>query len=91
MKKQSRIEGEIQQMEKDFPITELWQIFNGEKTARNSDNDITVFDSVGFALEDFSTLRYLYDKISENEAYCEELNIIGELDDSRNLFGLLNK
>ena len=64
---QSRIEGEIQQMPKDFAVTEFWEILNGNIQIRKSDSDITVFDSVGFALEDFSILRFLNDKIQETE------------------------
>ncbi|MCI5060720.1 MAG: ornithine cyclodeaminase [Alphaproteobacteria bacterium] len=85
---QSRIEGEIQQMPEDFEVTELWQIFSGEKQGRALESDITVFDSVGFAVEDFSILRYLNDKIDSTD-YYEELDLFGTLDDSRNLFGLL--
>ncbi len=58
---QSRIEGEIQQMPASFAVTELSQVLAGEEPGRRSDTEITVFDSVGFALEDFSTLRYLLD------------------------------
>ena len=49
---QSRIEGEIQQMPADFAVTELWQVLRGEKPGRQSAAEITVFDSVGFAIED---------------------------------------
>lgn len=86
---QSRIEGEIQHMPEDFPVTEMHHIFKGEKTARTNDRQITIFDSVGFALQDFSLLRYVHDKIKDNPDMYEELDIIGELDDPRNLFGLL--
>lgn len=58
---QSRIEGEIQQMPDDFAVTELWQVLRGERPGRKSDTAVTVFDSVGFAIEDFSTLRLIND------------------------------
>lgn len=58
---QSRIEGEIQQMAEDFAVTELWQVIKGERPGRKNDTDVTVFDSVGFAIEDFSTLRLIND------------------------------
>ena len=57
---QSRIEGEIQQMGDDFPVTELWQVLAGKAPGRRTAEEVTLFDSVGFALEDFSTLRYFY-------------------------------
>ncbi len=85
---QSRIEGDIQQMPADFPVTELHEIFNGEKQGRTDKNEITIFDSVGFAIQDFSLLRYMYDK-TDGTDYFEELNIISDMEDPRDLFGLL--
>jgi ornithine cyclodeaminase len=58
---QTRIEGDIQQMPADFPVIELWQVLNGSTPGRQSEQQVTVFDSVGFALEDFSALRYVND------------------------------
>ena len=86
---QSRIEGEIQQMSKDFKVTELHKVFQSSQSPRKSKQDITIFDSVGFALQDFSFLRYMYQKI-ENTEFYETLGIIEELDDPRDLFGLLH-
>lgn len=57
---QTRVEGDIQQMPADFPVTELWQVLNGTQAGRTSDDQITIFDSVGFALEDYSALRYMH-------------------------------
>ena len=56
---QTRVEGDIQQMPADFAVTELWQVLTGQQPGRTGPGDITVFDSVGFALEDFSAMRYL--------------------------------
>ena len=86
---QTRIEGEIQQMAPDFPVTELWQVITGEATGRRSQHQITIFDSVGFAIEDFSALRYLRDLV-EGTDYYEEIDLLTEPDNPRNLFGLLN-
>lgn len=58
---QTRIEGDIQQMPADFAVTELWEVLAGHKMGRESEAQITVFDSVGFALEDFSALRFMHD------------------------------
>ncbi|MNZ62604.1 L-lysine cyclodeaminase [compost metagenome] len=58
---QTRVEGEIQQMPADFPVTEFYQVLSGATVGRQNDQQVTIFDSVGFALEDFSALRYLYD------------------------------
>ena len=87
---QSRIEGEIQHMPEDFPVTELHHILKGEEHPRKNEREITIFDSVGFALQDFSMLRYLYDQ-TEGTGFYETLDIIAELDDPRDLFGLFGK
>lgn len=58
---QTRIEGDIQQLPADFPVLELWRVLSGDVAGRASADEVTVFDSVGFALEDFSALRYLRD------------------------------
>ena len=50
---QSRIEGEIQQVDAAFAVTELAQVLAGARPARASEREVTIFDSVGFALEDF--------------------------------------
>uniref|UniRef100_UPI002590637A ornithine cyclodeaminase n=1 Tax=Diaphorobacter sp. TaxID=1934310 RepID=UPI002590637A len=57
---QSRVEGEIQQLPADHPVTELWRVLRGDAPGRTRADEVTVFDSVGFALEDYSALRYLY-------------------------------
>ncbi|QCI67042.1 ornithine cyclodeaminase [Phreatobacter stygius] len=85
---QTRIEGEIQQMPADFPVTELWQVITGQAPGRRSDRQITVFDSVGFAIEDFSALRYLRDRVQGTDCYSE-IDLLAEPDDPRDLFGLL--
>ncbi|MDD3371817.1 MAG: ornithine cyclodeaminase, partial [Alphaproteobacteria bacterium] len=56
---QSRIEGDIQQMPADFAVTELWEVLTGRKEGRTGADQVTVFDSVGFAISDFSALRYI--------------------------------
>jgi ornithine cyclodeaminase len=84
---QSRIEGEIQQMPADYPVIELAQVLRQEVVARRSDRDITLFDSVGFALEDYSSLRFLYSLISGQRLGRRELDLVPELDDPKDLFG----
>jgi ornithine cyclodeaminase len=56
---QSRIEGEIQQWP-EAPVSELWQVLSGAAPGRTRADEVTVFDSVGFALEDYSALRWLH-------------------------------
>ncbi len=87
---QTRIEGEIQQMQLDHPVTEMWRVMTGEKQGRISDKQITLFDSVGFAIEDFSALRYVRDKIKGTEMF-HPLDLLADPDDPRDLFGMLQR
>lgn len=82
---QTRIEGELQQMAEDFPVLELWQLLQG-RGGRSSDKEITVFDSVGFALEDLSALRYLYQTASALNL-GQALEIVPQLHDPKDLYG----
>lgn len=82
---QSRVEGEIQQLPADHPVTELWRVLCGDAPGRTRADEVTVFDSVGFALEDYSALRYLY-----QQAQARGLGVDVELvptDDPKDLFG----
>ena len=85
---QTRIEGEIQQMPHDFPVHELWAVIAGEATGRTSLEQITLFDSVGFATEDFSALRYVRQKLQEHRCF-ENLDLVADPDEPRDLFGML--
>lgn len=85
---QTRIEGEIQQMPDDFPVTEFWEVLSGARPGRQRRDEITVFDSVGFALEDFSALRLIYDKVGHGE-FCTEVDLLASPTNPRDLFGLL--
>ncbi|MEP4038717.1 ornithine cyclodeaminase [Pseudophaeobacter sp.] len=87
---QTRIEGEIQQMPEDFAVTELWQVILGQKPGRRDDKQITLFDSVGFAIEDFSALRYIRDRIKDTEFFID-LDMLADPDDPRDLFGMLQR
>jgi ornithine cyclodeaminase len=85
---QTRIEGEIQQLDADHPVTELWQVITGDASGRTADRQITLFDSVGFAIEDFSALRYVHSAI-QNTAFFDQLDMLADPDDPRDLFGML--
>ncbi|SEK31785.1 ornithine cyclodeaminase [Roseovarius nanhaiticus] len=87
---QTRIEGEIQQMPEDFAVTELWQVMTGAAKGRTSDAQITLFDSVGFATEDFSALRYVRAQIEGTE-FHQPLDMLADPDDPRDLFGMLRR
>ncbi len=85
---QSRVEGDLQQMPADFAVTELWRVLCGQAAGRRSDTEVTVFDSVGFALEDFSALGLLRDA-AEELGLGQSVALIPALADPRNLFGAL--
>lgn len=85
---QTRIEGEIQAKPADFPVTELWQVITGQRPGRVSDDQVTVFDSVGFAIEDFSALCYVEQAVAGTE-FCEEIDLIAEPADPKDLFSLI--
>ena len=85
---QTRMEGEIQQLDPDHPVTELWQVITGAVPGRVDARQITLFDSVGFAVEDFSALRYVLHKVQETGLY-DNLDMIADPDDPRDLFGML--
>ncbi|WP_042775974.1 ornithine cyclodeaminase [Sinorhizobium fredii] len=87
---QTRIEGEIQQMAPDFPVTELWKVVTGAAPGRRDARQITLFDSVGFAIEDFSALRYVRDRLSGTH-FFQNLDMIADPDDPRDLFGMLQR
>ena len=87
---QTRVEGEIQQLEDDHPVTELWQVMLGEKPGRTGDRQITLFDSVGLAIEDFSALRYVHSRI-KGTPFFAELDMLTDPDDPRDLFGMVQR
>ena len=85
---QSRIEGDLQQMPADFPVTEFWRVLRGEAAGRRSAEEVTVFDSVGFALEDFATLRWLRDRALAL-GLGRDLALVPDMADPKDLFGEL--
>ncbi|EYD70392.1 ornithine cyclodeaminase [Limimaricola hongkongensis] len=87
---QTRIEGEIQQLDPDHPVTELWEVITGKKEGRRGADQITLFDSVGFATEDFSALRYIRDQLDRTGHYAM-LDLLADPDDTRDLFGMVRR
>ena len=82
---QTRIEGDIQQLPESHPVHDLWRVIAGETVGRDDASQVTIFDSVGFALEDFSALTYVHKMALElNEG--EDISLVPELDDPKDLF-----
>lgn len=89
---QTRIEGDIQQMPADFPVTEIWRVFTGQAPGRRFDDEVTIFDSVGFALNDFSALRFVRDSIRASERgsdFTQDIEIVADPRDPKDLFSLV--
>ncbi|MDC8785879.1 ornithine cyclodeaminase [Roseateles koreensis] len=85
---QSRMEGDVQQMPANFPVTEFWRVLKGWDAGRSNDTEVTVFDSVGFALEDFSALRLLRDTADEL-GLGQQVSLVPAMGDPKDLFGQL--
>lgn len=85
---QTRVEGEIQQLAADSPVTELWQLVAGLSRGRHNGSQVTVFDSVGFALEDYAALRYVMDR-AQALGLGEEAALIPRLPRADDLFGAM--
>jgi len=84
---QSRIEGEIQQLDASFPVTEFAQVVRGERPGRAAATEVTIFDSVGFALEDYSALRLLHKLLAAAPERRREIDLIPALQNPKDLFG----
>jgi ornithine cyclodeaminase len=86
---QSRVEGEVQQMPADFPVIEFADVLAGRAAGRDHDGEVTIFDSVGFALEDFSALRYVHALHREQRGTRATIDLVPTLDNPKDLFALL--
>ena len=82
---QTRVEGDIQLLAPDHPVTELWRVVTGAAKGRRDAREVTIFDSVGFAVEDFSALRFLQAQLTS----APRLDLVPDLADPRDLFGLI--
>lgn len=85
---QTRMEGDLQHMPPDFAVTELWQVLAGHQTGRDTQAQITLFDSVGFAMEDFSALRYVYAQALA-AGLGADIDLIPQLADPKDLYQLI--
>lgn len=85
---QTRIEGEIQQKDPDFPVTEFWKVLAGTEAGRTSPEDVTIFDSVGFAIADFAALRCARDATAGTDLQSS-IDLVAEPDDPKDLFSLV--
>ena len=84
---QSRIEGEIQQVGADYPVVEFADVARATRPGRTNAAQITVFDSVGFALEDYSALRFLHTLLKEERGTARQIDLVPDLADPKDLYG----
>jgi ornithine cyclodeaminase len=63
----------------------------GRLPGRANDREVTLFDSVGFALNDFSSLRYLQRLNAEQPDGGQRIDLIPELEDPKDLFVALSR
>jgi ornithine cyclodeaminase len=87
---QTRIEGDIQSLGADAMAPELWQIIGGQEVGRSDATQVTIFDSVGFALEDYSALRYVFDKAREL-GVGKSTALVPDPADPKDLFGYVTE
>lgn len=77
-------------MPEDHPVTEFWQVVTGATKGRTSARQITLFNSVGFATEDFSALRYINELVRQSDSF-QKLDLLADPDDPRDLFGMIER
>ena len=87
---QTRVEGDIQQLPEGCAVTELWAVINQTQKGRSEENEITFFDSVGFALEDYSVMRLVYDLVKQY-GLEQTTQLVPLLKDPKNLYALIAK
>ena len=89
---QSFVEGEIQKFDeataRSLIDAELHEVINGTKTIRTADEQITVFDGVGIALEDFSALCVIYN-LAEKYNIGDIYEMVPDIQNPKDLFGVL--
>ena len=87
---QTRIEGDLQQMPADFAVTELWCVLTGQAAGRRDAAQVTVFDSVGFALEDYAALHFLHDAAREL-GIGDAIQLVPRMSDPKDLFSTIGR
>jgi len=89
---QALVEGEIQRLSKQkakkLVKAEIHELVKGFKRGRENDQEITLFDSVGIALEDYSALRLTFE-LAEKYSLGEDLDMLPDVSDPKDLFSVL--
>jgi alanine dehydrogenase len=82
---QAIYEGESQQLTKEQIYADLSEIVTSNKASSIGDHDITVFDSVGFAMEDLQAFKLVYD-LAISERVGKVVDIAAHPTFSKNLY-----
>ncbi len=83
---QTRVAGELQQMPEDFSVHALWKVLARQQPGRDDARQVTLFDSVGFTLEDVSALRYIH-ALSKKMGIGSTAYLVPALRAAKDLFG----
>jgi ornithine cyclodeaminase/alanine dehydrogenase-like protein (mu-crystallin family) len=82
---QAVYEGESQQISRDRIYGDLSEIVTNKKIGRIKDDEVTVFDSVGFALEDLQVYKLVYE-LAIKERIGKRVNIASRPKYSKNIY-----
>ncbi len=88
---QTRIEGEIQHLPADHPVNAFADVVAHRTPGRTHRDEVTLFDSVGFALEDHAALRVLHALAQEHPRCVEAIDLVPEPGDPKDLFGQMTR
>ena len=83
----TRVEGDIQQLPAEFPVVPLWRVLAGFEPGRQAAEQVTVFDSVGFALEDYSALCLVH-RLAAQHGAGRMVDLVPPQADPKDLFAL---
>ncbi|MDF1761518.1 MAG: ornithine cyclodeaminase [Coxiellaceae bacterium] len=85
---QTHIEGEVQHLDDISHCIEMHNVIRDLQPGRQSDDEITIYDSVGFSLEDYSVLRYIH-QLSNDHGFGTTLPMIPDIADPKDLYSAL--
>lgn len=83
---QTRKEGEIQRCPDKQVSAHIHELVRGIRRARQSEESIVLFDSVGFALEDYSALQVICN-IAQTHDFPKGSLVLEDMMDVKDLYG----
>ena len=85
---QTSIEGEVQNVPLHHVDAEMWEVASNIVKGREHPEEITIFDGVGFAIEDYSALCCFY-ALSQKHQIGTLLPMTPKAQNPKDLFGIL--